>query len=388
MYFLPIYGEEVDITEVGGSVTPAAQLIQRVHAVSTLEFANAVGYYVVREFFAKDEQKADNEIEDLKRVLEEGFKRRAANEKHLGEKHIAKLKAENEEALAGATKTLKREIYTFVTRYVVEGDKYRLEKTRVSDTESLEKIRQDVLAGLIDLSRPNIVAWNGNLTTEIVSSLSDDNKDADRRHTNVQYTKITSNPDFMDFGRDMKDAQFFDPFVEMGLPMSTAAVTINGEQAEILRLGDKKSITFSLETCVLPSKGYVITFSRVRSRGMVMVEDYYRDFVQINDGRWLPTHIARTGYKTNQHGVPYTATRKELLAIDPPKVNVELPKNVFDLSNTQEFQSLPPLFRNPKTEPEEFAVTVKNRWTVFTWLLLQISLISIIVWLWLKSRRK
>jgi hypothetical protein len=244
------------------------------------------------------------------------------------------------------------------------------------------------LAGLTDLSRPSIVTWNGNLTAEIVSSLSDDNKDADRRRTNVQYTKITSNPDFMDFGRDMKDVNFFDPFIKMGLPMNAAAVTINGERAEILRIGDEKSVLFSLETCVLPNKGYVITFARVRSRGMVNVEDYYRSFVQINDGRWLPTHITRTGYKPNQQGIPYVATRKELLAIEPPKVNAELPKDVFDLSNTKEFQSLPPLFRNPKAEQEEFTVTVSNKLPVLPLLLLQIPLIVLIIWLWLKFRRR
>jgi len=165
------------------------------------------------------------------------------------------------------------------------------------------------------------------------------------------------------------------------LPVSVASIILDGEQGLLLRIGDKNSVTFLMETCVLPSKGYAIAFGRVKTRGTIMAEDDYKDFVQINDGSWLPTRITRTNYKLDTGGVPYVATKMEMLAIEPPQLNVKLPENTFDLANTKEFQSLEPLFAVP------FEARVNRGSSVFQRISLIAGIALIVIWFLLRARR-
>ena len=378
---------EPRFVEVGGADISADELLSRIYTASTAEFRNAVGYYVVRSYAKRDEKKDAEELEKLQHFLDKSIEERIANDKKFGvttsDEHIRQIRESNLQTLALHEK-LQDPFNTRVDRYTIEGNKYRIERVNVSNTDSLEKIRQDILAGQIDFANPNVITWNGKVTAEIiVSNMETDDagdKTPDENNPNtmssVVYEEIGKLPEFMDHGRDIKDNKFLDQYRRMGLPLSVTSITIDGEQGLLLRIGDKNSIIFLIETCVLPSKGYVITSGRVKARGVVMAEDDYRDFVKVNDGSWLPTRITRTNYHIDQQGVPYIATKKEMLAIEIPKLNVKLPENVFDIANTREFQSLTPLFIDtgiPKNEAP------KKVWSALRW---NFALAGIILIVW------
>jgi hypothetical protein len=353
--------DEVEFSEIGDGGISADDLISRVHIASTTEFRNAVGYYVVRHYAKHDEEKDAKAIEEVRLALEDSLEERIRNDKKFGvTTNVEKIREENLSALDDLEKIYKETATTEVVRYTVEGDNYRIERVFVSNAESLEKIRQNVLAGQIDLSASNVLTWNGKVSAEIIALNTEtstgkdrlSNENSDNLRSSISYGKIGKLPEFMDYGRYVKDEKIFDLFKGQKLPLSTASITIDGEQGVLLRVGSKNTEGFLLETSVLPSKGYVVAFSRVKVNDAVMTEDHYRDFVKVNDGSWLPTRITKTNYKIDQQGVPYVATKKELLAIESPMLNVELPKDFFDLANTKEFQSPSPLFREAVTEKD------------------------------------
>lgn len=374
------------IVESGPANISADDLISRMQVASVVPFQNAVGYYVVRQYAKKDATKNAAEIEEIRRLLEKSLKERIANDKKFGVKtDVEKLKKENAQALADIEKT-KEETISEVVRYTVEGGKYRIERTAVSNTEPLEKIRQDVLAGIIDLKNPHVLVWDGKTTAEIVALSSSSiptidtppNDNNAKVRSSVSYEQIAQAPDFMEYGRDIKDKRIFDPFKNKNLPFSTVAVTLDGELGVLLRIGDKNSVVLSIDTCALPNKGYVVASARVKANGAIMAEDSYRDFVKVNDGSWLPTHITKTNCSITPQGVPYVSTKKELLAIEPPKINAKLASDIFDLANTKEFQSLTPLFGKPVANQNNGEENGKSNWLGFRLFLFFLGLILIV----------
>ena|GEM_PF-6603856 len=396
---------EPRFVEVEGETISVDELFSRIHVASTAEFQNAVGYYVVRNYEKRDEKKDAEALDNLRHSLEKALEMRIASDKEFGfttsEDEIRQIRESDLQILADREK-FQVPVHTRVERYTIEGDNYRIERINVSNrelivsnTDSLEKIRQDVLAGLIDFSKPNVITWNGKVTAEIIISENRNSfpEEIDGmpvvKHdamSSVVYEQLARLPEFMNFGRDLKDKKFLDQFRKMGLPLSVTSIIIDGEQGLLLRIGDKSSVTFLVETGVLPSKGYAVAFGRVKIAGATQIEDDYKDFVKVNDGSWLPTRITRTSYKLDSLGVPYVATKMEMLAIEPPQLNVKLDKDTFNLADTREFQSLEPLFALPFESRE---MTSKRAWGIMRWNLAIIGIIMII-WalfkIWQKRR--
>jgi hypothetical protein len=354
--FIKVYAFDRKIGEYERLDISVEELISRIHVASTIEVKNAVGYYIQRDYSHKSEEKIKYEIERFRQGSKETLKLRIENDKKFGVvTDVKKLEKESEDSLAEYISQLKKEIYTFVVRYTVEGKKYRIERVNVSNTDSLTKIKEDVLASRIDLSSPNVIVWNGESTAEIVAVkipyVSNENDTASTKNIEKyelrssirgeQYAKI---PEFVDYSRELKDLKVFSSFNLLNMPFNAMVVQLGETKTHMLRIGKADTIGTKVEIYALPDKGYAITLGRTTLGGVVRAEESYRNFVKTNDGSWLPMSVIRNNYGINKQGVPYLVTKRELLAIEPPKVNVELPVNVFDLINTKEFQSIKPLF--------------------------------------------
>lgn len=319
------------------------ELFSRIHRTSVAEFRNAVGYYVVRNIDSKRPQKNKDTIESLERSLDERLKARVENDKKYGvATDIKKLKAEHQAIIAAAKSKYQGDVTTQIERYAIEGGKFGVERIPVSNNDPLEKIRQDVLARQIDLSRPTVLTWNGDVTAEILRSTPTGLKKEIESNASLSYKKLAVSPEFMTFGRDASDGNFLAKFStdKVKLPLSTESVTVDREPGMLLRIGDKGTVGLLVEVIALPEKAYAVASGKVKNAGVVMAEDSYSDFVQVSNGNWLPTHIVRSNYKLSDQRVPYLAMKREYLAIEPPKVNVTLPAGVFDLADSKEFKSL------------------------------------------------
>jgi hypothetical protein len=316
------------------------ELFSRIHRTSAAEFRNGVGYYVVRTFDNEREAKKRKTIESLERSLEESLNARIENDKKFGiATDVEKLRAENQAALAEAKVKYQGQTTTRVERYVVQGSNYRIERVAVSNTDSLEKVVQDVIAGRVDVSKPAVIAWNGSVTAEIFQSMASNGKESES-FSSVSYKRLANSPDFMSFGRDASDGDFLAKCAKCKWPLSTESVMVGGEPGIVFRIGNKRTDGFLMEAIALPEKEYAIASTIVKAGGAVVNEDEYSEFVKASNGNWLPMRIVRSRYSATKQGVPVLAWKRELLAIEPPKVNVELPADVFDLANTREFQSL------------------------------------------------
>lgn len=343
------------------------EVYSRIHRTSVSDFRNAVGYYIVRTFDSKGTQKNKDTIESLERSLEESVKARVENDKKYGiATDVMKLRAENQAVLEAAKLKHSSDSTTRIERYVVQGGNFRIERIPVSNSDPLEKILQEVLAKQIDLSKPEILTWNGSVTAEIYRSTPGSGKKGES-YSSISYRRLTDSPDFMSFGRDAKDGDFLAKFTKEKLPFSTEAVTVGNEAGILLRIGDKRTVGALIEIVALPEKGYAITSGKVKSAGAILAEDKYSAFVQASNGSWLPTHIVRSNYRLTKQGVPFLATKREYLAIEPPEVNVELPTGVFDLADTKEFASVRAAWlterrATPQLDPNAVAKGGVNKW--------------------------
>ncbi|MDR1925095.1 MAG: hypothetical protein LBQ66_12055 [Planctomycetaceae bacterium] len=389
-----VLADERKIIEVGPADISPDELISRIHTISTTEIRSAIGYYVVRNFAKLDEEKLKRELDELNQTFAKQRKERMERDKKYGViTDVKKLEEEDGLTLVDIERKRKRDVYTAVARYYVDGSKYRIERVEVSDVDSLDKIKQDVLDNKVDLSAKNVIAWNGTITSRIVASRSaiadgdSGEKSTVNLNSDISKTQIAQMPDFLEYSRDLKNKAVFSLYKLQGMPFETLFARIDGERAVLLRCGDKNSIGLKHEDYALPDKGYVVTFGRIKIGGTVLAEDNYNDFVEVNDGSWLPTRISRSNYKIDSKGVPFLATKIELLAIEPPKLNVLIPNDTFDLTNTKEFREMPPLFIRPHEEQSVVDITKSDNSFLIRLTLVIVGIVSVVVGL-LLARRK
>jgi len=227
-------------------------------------------------------------------------------------------------------KQSKSTLNTTVQAYYVSGSKHRTETWAQSNEDPLDAFRGYEFK--LDVESASVDVWNGQYTarlTRMAQSVEE------QPHDLLILTSDKPRPlDFLAFGREVPD-NLLDTFREQGHPICVeSTVTKDGEEALILRIGEKGTIGFLLETVVLPNKGYSIAESSVMMYGAPQVREEYSDFVQTSAGFWVPMKIRREAYKLSEHKVPVLSSRLEMIALEEPKVNVSIDDKLFDLTPT------------------------------------------------------
>lgn len=334
----------------------AATLFDRMAEQSAIGFDNAVGCYIVRRFDHTSNSEREQKVADMRKALEKANSYRIANERRLGrEVDEAVLQAEIEANVSEFSKGLfARELQTYIEKYYIQGESYRLEQMPLPDDVDLDDLLAGIVSAKIAFTPTYVRTWDGKQYAEIVRDVakresakpsSDVNQKArpPEAFATLSYENLGAMPKFTTYGRDStSDPRFLSNAAEKGYPSNTEHVrTEDGDDAIKLTVNVPESLSLYLEVVVLPAKGYTTRSSYLKVRGAVLSREECREFVQTTAGFWLPTRLVREAYKLDTRQVPYLSSKEELLAVEPPRTNVPLPTGIFDLPSTEEWKALP-----------------------------------------------
>jgi hypothetical protein len=228
-----------------------------------------------------------------------------------------------------------RTSWTSCEVYNVSGNKYRIDRWMLPEGQSLDAMRQSDWN--LDAKADFVTAWNGQWASQLDRvTLKETKREADSMTERLLLSSAPPKPPgFLSFGREVPDKNLLGAFRQQGLPITVeSAVRQDGEEALLLRVGEKGTVGFSLEAVVLPNKGYSIAESEVTMYGAPQVREEYSDFIQTAAGFWVPMKIKREAYKLSKQGVPELSSRQEMIALEQPRVNVPVDDEVFDLIPT------------------------------------------------------
>ena len=376
---------QVSVCQERGSITDEAkQLYERIRLASSLQFDNASGWYVVRKFERINASEKKAEIEQLRVALETDLKNRIERDRSFGvETDVEKIKKRNKKSVKEYAADL-TEVKFSIERYTIQDQKYRIQQLQLRNNDlSLEELRNKLLSGGIDFSAPREMAWNGELMA-IIARSTDSNDDSKGTSSMVFHENMSKCPEFMTFGRDAVQPGFLEKFLSAGMSITTASASQGDEPIAQLLIGNSESAGMQLRINCLPEKGYVIESAQVKIDGVVITDDKYGDFVEVDGFGWMPTKVSRSNFDVDKPGsMPKLRTKFEMLAVNPTKVNQDLPEDFFDVAETERFKALPQIVMDrPSSDKQIVAKT--GAWK--KWLLvLSVGIVALVAY-WRRSK--
>ena len=383
----------------------AAILFDRMAEQSAIDFDNATGFYIVRRYDHTSDSEREQQIGDVRMALEKAKNYRIANERSLGlEVDEAALQAEIDANVSEFSQGLSAlELQTYVEKYFLQGESYRLEQMPLPNDVDLDGLRAGIVSENIRFTPTYVRTWDGRQYAEIVrqvtkpgsANLRSDlggNGQPPEAFATLSYENRGAKPKFTTYGRDStSDPDFLSKAAEKGYPVNTEDIrTEDGDDAIKITVNVPESLSLYLDVVVLPTKGYSTHSSYLKVRGAILSRDYCREFVQTTAGFWLPMRIVREAYKLDTRQVPYLSSKEELLAIKPPQTNVPLLAGIFDLSSTEEWKALP-LSRHlmPQESPlvKKAPLADNGDWTPSLFFAINAIIVVSLALYWIRRRR-
>jgi hypothetical protein len=252
-------------------------------------------------------------------------------------KRFSSSSATNSEKPSEVDKSIEpdnKQVTVTIEDYYLSGSKFRKDQWTVPEMDN----DQEIMAYLKQL-HPNpdsIFTWDGRTYSTLAPSKLEGDPSVGLG-PGPNFLSLTSNPGhrdkpaFLAYGREVESKNLLKLLREQGQPVSIEKTSWNGnEEALLLRIGEKGSVGFLMEMTILPNKGYVLARSRAMWGGAPQVEEEYGDFIQTSAGFWVPLKIKRLAYKLSENQVPFISSSVEMIAIEEPKVNIEIADSIFD----------------------------------------------------------
>ena len=370
------------------------------------------GRYLMRNYVARDEQAAADEVEKRirtwQKVLkesEEAYRRSVLDGGGTMTEEEEKMLAENyRRDLAHWTAVSKRSASPTLTRYCsvsMKNQKYRFEQVNLPDDVPLKELAEKIRSGEIDVASDAagrlVVTWDAAEANMLkIPSAEQAPASGDRTGlTQVGSDPITPIPDFFNAGRLGRETGHTllraaaNDGASIGVE-EVASKAIPGARAETVTI--KKSVLgiplfsgYEMTTTVLPEQGYVVESETMSASDVEISRDFNADFQPTAAGFWFPKSVVRERYesdpKTNERRLK---SRLEYLAINDVEFNAPLDDAIFRLRGTPEFDALPAM--NFGTQPEQVGLdTVPPRF--FRWGLMLLTALSWLVIVWAIRRR-
>jgi hypothetical protein len=402
--------------EAIGAVEPAAPrktaAIQEAMTASSKTPETVAGRYLMRNFIARDEQAAADEVEKSirtwQKVLkesEEAYRRSVLDGGGTMTEEEEKMLAENyRRDLAHWTAVSKRSASPTLTRYCsvsVKNQRYRFEQVNLPDDVPLKELAEKIRSGEIDVASDAagrlVVTWDAteaNMMNVQVAQQTSGNAETSGL-TRVGSEPITPIPDFFNAGRLSRETgntllrAAANDGASIGVE-DVASKAIPGARAEKVTI--KKSVLgiplfsgYEMTTTVLPEQGYVVESETMSTSDVEISRDIHADFQPTAAGFWFPKNVVRERYesdpKTNERRLK---SRLEYLAINDVEFNAPLDDALFRLRGTQEFDALPTM--DFGTQPDRVGLdSVSPRF--FRWGLMLLTALSWVVIVWAIRRR-
>ena len=370
------------------------------------------GRYLMRNYVARDEQAAADEVEKRirtwQKVLkesEEAYRRSVLDGGRTMTEEEEKMLAENyRRDLAHWTAVTKRSASPTLTRYCsvsVKNQKYRFEQVNLPDDVPLKELAEKIRRGEIDVASDAagrlVVTWDAteaNMMNVQAAQQTPGNAETSGL-TRVGSEPITPIPDFFNAGRLGRETgntllrAAANDGASIGVE-EVASKAIPGARAEKVTI--KKSVLgiplfsgYEMTTTVLPEHGYVVESETMSASDVEISRDIHADFQPTAAGFWFPKNVVRERYesdpKTNERRLK---SRLEYLAINDVEFNAPLDDALFRLRGTPEFDALPTM--DFGTQPERVGLdTVPPRF--FRWGLMLLTALSWVVIVWAIRRR-
>jgi len=309
-------------------LTPDEVMARRM-ATSNVIPESARATYVTRHVSAPRpsadiERQVDAALADMKEALSS-----VGNKRNL-EKFEAEREQMRKEMIADYGQTE----FIAVESYWMSGDKRRKEHTLLpsataGDLSDLKALAESVAP----VGQPEMtLVWDGvkahrfhhvnrgvEAGTEVVDQL-------------IVSTTRPRDLEFHHHGRHIPDGFSLDIFRKQGSPVTVEdARSPEGDEALLLRMGEKDGDGFVLEMLVLPQYGYVLRESVLKMGGVVMSRETCSGYVEAADGIWVPTEISREAYQVSEAGVPVLSSAFQMVAVGCPEFNVDIADDVFTI---------------------------------------------------------
>lgn len=334
-----------------GEISSAAQQVfNRMRDEGAVEWDTAVAGYVSRTYAYVSEADDTNLRATLRKGIENAQQIRIKNMEAVGIKpNLAAIKKQTEANIAEAiAANSHRGDQTIAVRYWQAGKSYRAEQFPLPNDVSLSDLAQRLKTGEIEFKPTFTRTWNGKQYAELslmrpAETAKTSPRNADRRPAAIAAIAFENRgalPKFMSYAQMEGGADILGKLADRGFGSEAVPTkTSEGDDAIVLKIGKPGSVAFYAETTVLPAKGYATYSAVVKVRGAVVSNEQYRGFVRTSAGIWLPTRILREKYALDKDQVPYLASKEEAVAFEPPRTDVPLSPEIFELASSREFKA-------------------------------------------------
>ncbi len=327
--FVIVIGAMVQMAAAAGEPLPTPEeLYDRVWQNAQVQSQSAQGRYLRRVFnIGKSAEQVRTETDATIQQIEAQQPERSPRERQRMSDQLPAIRSQLESQAQRTT-------WTSIDTYRVKGDKYRVDRSFLPDDKPLSELVSAAGQAVEGVASPYTHVWNGQFAsildraTETAGSTGSDLR--------VDRLVLTSDrpdiPTFLAFGRTAPDRNLVATFKSQGFPVTVEPRQTEEGEALVLKVGDERSVSLYLEAVVLPAKGYVVSDSMVKMQGAVQMREKFRRFVRTNAGFWVPMEVDTEAYRLSPQGVPQISSHLELVAIEPPQVDIPIEDKVFDLT--------------------------------------------------------